>query len=116
MATPPFDLNRAAAEKAARELLSLKSRPDAIFVANDHMAVAVMDVARYEFGLRIPEDLSIVGYDDVGPARWPSYGITSVTQPIENMVEATVDILMEQIASGEIDAAKLKALRLETIS
>ena len=80
-----------------------QKRPQAIFVANDHMAVAVMDVARYEFGLSIPDDLSIVGYDDVGPARWPSYGITSVTQPIEPMVEATVDILMDQIASGEIE-------------
>ena len=90
--------------KWARELLSLKKRPQAIFVCNDHMAVAVMDVARYEFGLSIPDDLSIVGYDDVGPARWPSYGITSVTQPIAPMVEATVDILMDQIASGEIEA------------
>ena len=96
--------SRAEAEAAARELLSLPEPPDAIFVANDHMAVAVMDVARYEFGLAIPEQLSIVGYDDVGPARWPSYGITSVTQPIEAMVEATVDLLMEQIASGEIEA------------
>jgi DNA-binding LacI/PurR family transcriptional regulator len=67
------------------------------------MAVAVMDIARYEFGLSVPDDLSIVGYDDVGPARWPSYGITSVTQPIMPMVEATVDILMDQIASGEIE-------------
>jgi len=95
--------SRPDAETAARELLSLPRRPDAIFVANDHMAVAVMDVARYEFGLSIPEDLSIVGYDDVGPARWPSYGITSVTQPIGPMVEATVDILMDQIASGDIE-------------
>lgn len=95
--------SRTEAEAAARELLSLRQRPDAIFVANDHMAVAVMDVARYEFGLSIPDDLSIVGYDDVGPARWPSYSITTVTQPISGMVEATVDILMDQIASGEIE-------------
>ena len=95
--------NHVDAQAAARQLLSLGQRPQAIFVANDHMAVAVMDVARYEFGLSIPGDLSIVGYDDVGPARWPSYGITSVTQPIVPMVEATVDILMDQIASGEIE-------------
>ena len=95
--------SRPEAEAAAREMLALPDRPEAIFVANDHMAVAVMDVARYEFGLSIPQDLSIVGYDDVGPARWPSYGITSVTQPIAGMVEATVDILMDQIASGEIE-------------
>jgi len=95
--------SRTDAEIAMRELLSLPQRPDAIFVANDHMAVAVMDVARYEFGLAIPDDLSIVGYDDVGPARWPSYDITSVTQPIGPMVEATVDILMDQIASGDME-------------
>lgn len=95
---------RADAEAAARIMLARPKRPEAIFVANDHMAVAVMDVARYEFGLSIPDDLSIVGYDDVGPARWPSYGITTVTQPIVPMVEAAVDILMEQIVSGEIEA------------
>lgn len=95
--------NQADAEVAARELLSLEPRPEAIFVANDHMAVAVMDVARYEFGLSIPKDVSIVGYDDVGPARWPSYAITSMTQPIPQMVEATVDILMDQIGSGDME-------------
>ena len=60
-----------------------------------------MDVVRYDFHLSIPEDLSIVGYDDVGPARWPSYDITTVSQPIAAMVEATVDMLMAQIASGD---------------
>jgi DNA-binding LacI/PurR family transcriptional regulator len=92
------------AEGAARKMLSRPDRPEALFVANDHMAVAVMDIARHEFGLKIPEDLSVVGYDDVGPARWTSYGITSMSQPLKRMVEATVDILMDQIASGDIEA------------
>lgn len=96
--------NREEAEAAARKMLSQPDRPDALFVANDHMAVAVMDVARHELGLSIPEDLSIVGYDDVGAARWTSYGITSMSQPLKRMVEATVDILMAQISSGEIEA------------
>ncbi|MDV3253644.1 LacI family DNA-binding transcriptional regulator [Devosia sp. BK] len=96
--------DRAEAEEAARKMLSRPDRPDALFVANDHMAVAVMDVARHELGLSIPQDLSIVGYDDVGPARWTSYGITSMSQPLKRMVEATVSILMEQISSGEIEA------------
>jgi DNA-binding LacI/PurR family transcriptional regulator len=85
-------------------MFSRPRRPDALFVANDHMAVAVMDVARHEFGLKIPQDLSIIGYDDVGPARWTSYGITSMSQPLKKMVESTVDILMDQIASGDIEA------------
>jgi DNA-binding LacI/PurR family transcriptional regulator len=96
--------DRMEAEAAARQLLSRPDRPDALFVANDHMAVAVMDVARHEFGLSIPDDLSIVGYDDVGPARWTSYGITTMSQPLKRMVEATVNILMGQISSGEIEA------------
>ncbi|WIY53264.1 LacI family DNA-binding transcriptional regulator [Devosia sp. YIM 151766] len=92
------------AQEAARRMFSRADRPEALFVANDHMAVAVMDVARYEFNLRIPEDISIVGYDNVGPATWTSYGITSMSQSVKRMVEATVDILMDQIASGEIEA------------
>lgn len=96
--------SRLEAEAAARKMFSRKDRPEALFVANDHMAVAVMDVARYEFDLKIPEDISIVGYDDVGPAIWTSYGITSMSQPVKRMVESTVDILMDQIASGEIEA------------
>tara|TARA_R110000868_G_scaffold302191_9_gene562698 strand:+ start:5281 stop:6351 length:1071 start_codon:yes stop_codon:yes gene_type:complete len=96
--------SRPDAEAAARKMLSRPDRPEAIFVANDHMAVAVMDVARHEFGINIPQDLSIVGYDDVGPARWTSYGITTMSQPLKRMVESTVDILMDQIASGEIEA------------
>ncbi len=96
--------NRDDAEAAARRMFSGPDRPEALFVANDHMAVAVMDVARYQFRLSIPHDLSIVGYEDVGPARWASYGITSMSQPVSKMVEATVDILMDQIASGEIEA------------
>lgn len=95
--------SRADAEQAARIVLARPDRPEALFVANDHMAVAVMDVARHEFGLAIPHDLSIIGYDDVGPARWPSYSITSMSQPLKRMVESTVDILMDQIASGEIE-------------
>jgi DNA-binding LacI/PurR family transcriptional regulator len=85
------------AARATRELLSGRKRPDAIFCANDHMALAAMDVARFEFGLRIPRDLSIVGYDDAGAARWPSYNLTTVEQPVAEMASAAVKILISQI-------------------
>lgn len=78
---------------AARELLARPDRPDAIFAANDHMAMAVMDVARHGFGLRIPQDLSVVGFDDVQAARWPSYDLTTFAQPIGPMVDATASLL-----------------------
>ncbi len=85
---------------AARVLLEKVLRPDAIFVANDHMAISAIDVARREFRLRIPEDLSVVGYDDVPAAAWASYDITTVAQPLETMVSATAALLVEQIETG----------------
>ena len=71
--------------------------PDAVFVANDHMALAVMDTLRYELGLKIPEDVAVVGYDDVPAAEWPSYDLTTVRQCSEQMVNITIDILLEEI-------------------
>jgi DNA-binding LacI/PurR family transcriptional regulator len=85
------------AAEAARRLLAPKTKPDAIFVANDHMAFAVMDVARDHFGLRIPQDLSIVGYDDVPEAAWGGYKLTSVAQPSADMVHSTVSLLLDQM-------------------
>lgn len=85
------------AAEAARSLLAVAQPPDAIFVANDHMAFAVMDVLRGELGLRIPEDVSIVGYDDVPEAAWQGYALTTVSQSPQHMIEASVDILIEQI-------------------
>jgi DNA-binding LacI/PurR family transcriptional regulator len=82
---------------AARNLLCGKVRPDAFFVANDHMAFSVMDVIRTEFGLRIPQDISVAGYDDVPEASWKGYDLTTVAQPPDDMIEATVSILLEQI-------------------
>ena len=75
--------------------------PDAVFVANDHMAFAVMDVLRGKLGLAIPEDVSVVGYDDVQLAAWPSFDLTTVSQPSDRMVAETVSALMAQIEDGE---------------
>jgi DNA-binding LacI/PurR family transcriptional regulator len=87
----------AGAAAAARTLFDGRTPPDAIFVANDHMAFAVMDVLRRDLGLRIPRDVSVVAYDDVPEAAWAAYDLTTVAQPCEAMVEATVAILLEQV-------------------
>ena len=71
--------------------------PDAVFVANDHMALAVADCLRFELGLRLPDDVSLVGFDDVAAAAWPAYNLTSVRQPANRMVAETVDILLGKI-------------------
>jgi DNA-binding LacI/PurR family transcriptional regulator len=72
-------------------------RPDAVFVANDHMAFVVMDILRHDMGLRVPEDISVVGYDDVPPAAWKSYDLTTVRQRANLMVEQTVETILDHI-------------------
>ncbi|WP_209599322.1 LacI family DNA-binding transcriptional regulator [Ruegeria sp. HKCCSP351] len=71
--------------------------PDAVFVANDHMAVSVMDTLRFELGLNVPGDVSVIGYDDVTVASWPAYNLTTIRQPANRMVTETVDILLGKI-------------------
>ena len=85
------------AQSAARAMFSRPDHPDAVFVANDHMAFAVMDVLRSEMGLSVPGDVSVIGYDDVPIAAWPAYGLTTIRQDAMAMVDATVDILLDQI-------------------
>ena len=67
---------------ALRQIMAMKSRPDALICANDLMAIGAIDAARDEFGLAIPDQLSIVGFDGVGPAAWPSYRVTTIRQPV----------------------------------
>ena len=88
------------AKTAAREMFAgeeVLQRPDAVLVANDHMAIAVMDTLRIELGLQIPQDVSVVGFDNVRQAAWGSYQLTSVEQNADAMIEATARLLMDQM-------------------
>ena len=85
------------ARKAGFSMFSKPDYPEAVFVAGDHMAIAVMDVIRFELGLRVPEDVSVVGYGDAPPASWPAYNLTTVRQSADEMVAETVGTLLAQI-------------------
>lgn len=87
------------AREAARMLFDRPDaeRPDAVFVASDHMALGVMDVLRFEFSLKVPDDVSVVGFDDVPHASAPSYRLTTLQQPVERMVEAVIHLLLQRI-------------------
>ena len=88
------------AREATRRMFAKPSRPTAVFVCNDHMAFAVMDVLRFELKLSVPGDVSVAGFDDVPPARWPAYDLTTVRQNLPAMVAETVATLMDTIKSG----------------
>lgn len=89
------------AMSASRRLLSARSRPDAIFCANDYMAIATIQIARSEFGMEVGRDVSIVGFDDSKPASWPAFDLTTYEQPAKAMAERTAELLQAQLRSEE---------------
>jgi LacI family repressor for deo operon, udp, cdd, tsx, nupC, and nupG len=79
---------------AAERLLGRKEAPTAIFCFNDEMAMGVIDTARRR-KLRIPDDLSLVGFDDIRFARYTDPPLTTVAQPMRQIGEGTVRLLLE---------------------
>jgi len=77
-------------------------RPTAIFAGSDLQALGVFDAARM-LGLKVPEDLSVVGYDDVPVARWASPRLTTVHQPLQRMAEETARLVLRlrDVAAAE---------------
>ena len=100
--------DRDTAIDATRRLMARSDPPDAIFVGNDHMAFAVLDTLRYDLGLSVPQDVSVVGYDDVPLAAWKAYDLTTLRQPLKRMVDATVSTLLDQIADPDRPAQKIQ--------
>ena len=94
-----FDLART--EAATLDLFDRAGtgRPDAVFVANDDMAFRAMSVLRAGLGLRVPEDVAVMGFDDVPLAAAPEYGLTTLRQPLEQMVAHAVRIPLAAIES-----------------
>ncbi len=94
--------------EAALSIVNQSAIPEAVFVANDAMALVVMDVFRFELGLTIPDDIGIVGYDDVPPSRLASYDLTTVSQPAEQMVQQTVFLIMQYMQGKPIEQNEIK--------
>ena len=78
------------------ELLDSPNRPTAIFASSDMMALGVMDAARAR-GLRIPEDLSLIGFDDIPVAAIAYPGLTTVRQPLDDIGRMATEILLLRI-------------------
>jgi DNA-binding LacI/PurR family transcriptional regulator len=80
-------------------LLSRHDRPDGIFCATDLLACGVMDVARWRLGIRVPESLSLIGFDNIAQAGWDSYGLTTFSQPIDEMAVKSIEWLSAPASS-----------------
>ncbi|HTI22006.1 MAG TPA: LacI family DNA-binding transcriptional regulator [Kutzneria sp.] len=77
-----------------RELLALPDRPTAVFAGNDLQALGIYEAAR-ELGLRIPDELSVVGFDDLPLARWVGPPLTTVRQPLVAMAETATQLALD---------------------
>jgi len=81
---------------AAKRLLARAEPPDAIFAANDITAMGVLDAAR-ELGVRVPEQLSVIGFDGIPAGEWQAYSLTTIRQPVEEMIDATLALVEARI-------------------
>ncbi|BCP52257.1 transcriptional regulator [Kaistia sp. 32K] len=90
----------------ARKLFGSGASMDAIFCCNDLMAIGLMDVARSEFGLRVPDDLLVAGFDNSVVGAWQSYRLTSVDQNVEQMVELAVHYIQRALEDDGKEAGQ----------
>lgn len=84
---------------ATVQLLKAPKAPDAIFCSHDIIAIGVLDAAR-DLGIKVPDQLSVVGFDDIPMAEWTAYSLTTIRQPTEAMIDATIQLLLERIKNG----------------
>ena len=82
-------------------------RPDAIICATDNLAIAVMDIARLEYGLTIPHDLQVIGFDNIPQAEWLSYQLTTFRQDFLRLARECVKTIVAQINSKNSQLVKM---------
>lgn len=87
-------------KQAMEKLLQLASPPTAVFVAGDQMAIGAIE-AVHEHGLRVPEDISIIGYDDIEMIKYITPKLTTIRQDTDEIGEAAAELLIEQMTAKE---------------
>lgn len=87
-------------KQAMEKLLQLESPPTAVFVAGDQMAIGAIE-AVHEYGLRVPEDISIIGYDDIEMIKYITPKLTTIRQDTDEIGEAAAELLLEQMTAKE---------------
>lgn len=108
------EFGRKGAADAMKRLMTRSPAPDAVFCANDEMAVAAMDVARFDLGLTIGRDIAIVGYSEGFLSDLRAYDITSVQPNIPNMAASAVELVLGAMA-GTVPGASSVAIMPELV-
>ncbi len=105
--------------RAARDLMRLKGSPDGIFCASDIMAMGAVDALRYDLGLKVGEDVSIIGCIDAAEAAWKSFELTTIAVDSAAMSARAVDLLVEQIDKHDMaprrESLPVRLVRRKTV-
>ena len=103
----PGDFDHASGFAGGTRLLQLDSPPTAVFAASDEIALGVYEAVRRQ-ALRVPEDLSIVGFDDLPQARWAAPPLTTVRQPLVEMGMFAVQSVLRLLNDGLLESPKVE--------
>ncbi|UMG91563.1 LacI family DNA-binding transcriptional regulator [Nocardioides sp. TF02-7] len=103
------DWTRKGGYQAMQTLMRLDPRPDAVFCANDLMAIGALDVA-HELGLRVPEDVAIIGFDDVDAATIVTPQLTTVRNPAYEVGSAAGDLVLSRMSGRYAGAGRTVVL------
>jgi LacI family transcriptional regulator len=95
------------ATSPARELLTMSERPTAIFAANDLSAIRTMEVAR-ELGLSVPDDISVIGFDNVPESALAIPALTTINQPLRDMGGTALQLLVQILQGQDLDATHVQ--------
>ena len=93
--------------QAAEKLLELDQPPDAIFCANDLLAMGAMNFIRCTKGIDVPGDLGVIGFDDIEAASRPCFNLTTIRQPVKPMVDHSIEVLLNAIQDQNSDPADI---------
>jgi DNA-binding LacI/PurR family transcriptional regulator len=97
------DFSREAGARAMKALLRRHPKLDGVFVANDPMAIGALETLQ-TLGRRVPDDVALIGFDDVEEAASTSPPLTTVRQPLELMTQAIAELLLRRIDDATVDA------------
>ncbi|ELQ6022709.1 ribose operon transcriptional repressor RbsR [Cronobacter turicensis] len=101
------DFEFAGGLRAMQSLLALPEPPQTVFMGNDAMAVGAYQ-ALYQAGLRIPQDIALVGYDDIELASYMTPPLTTIHQPKDELGELAIDVLIHRMAQPELQQQRLQ--------
>ncbi|MER6419520.1 substrate-binding domain-containing protein [Streptomyces sp. NPDC001137] len=93
------------AHRRMLDLLDLPEPPTAVFVCSDHMALGVYRALAVR-GLRVPDDMSVVGFDDLPESRWVAPALTTIRQPLAEMAGAALHLLVRMMAGDRLEGTR----------